>query len=70
MKDAGLRVRVEKQLREDFGTACRLQGRRAADVLREFMRDFADREFNGRQGLLFEQEKNRVQQSTSGLTTR
>ena len=43
-KDAGLRLRVEKELRQDFVEACRASGKPAAQVLREFMRDFVARE--------------------------
>lgn len=43
-KDAGLRLRVEKELRQDFVEACRATGKPAAQVLREFMRDFVARE--------------------------
>jgi len=39
-KDAGLRVRVEKSLRQEFVDACRADGRSAAEVLREFMRAY------------------------------
>jgi hypothetical protein len=39
-KDAGLRIRVERQLRDEFLEACRLQDRPAAQVLREFMRRY------------------------------
>lgn len=43
-KDAGLRVRVERELREQFLAACREQDKPAAQVLREFMRRYvADR---------------------------
>lgn len=52
MKDAGLRVRVEKELREEFVGACRLQGFKAAAVLRDFMRDYVQRESGGRQSSL------------------
>jgi len=40
VKDAGFRVRVEKILRQEFVDACRGNGRSAADVLREFMREY------------------------------
>ena len=53
MKDAGLRVRVEKELREEFVGACRLQGRPAAEVLRDFMRAYVAQGQNGRQVSLF-----------------
>lgn len=39
-KDAGLRLRVEKTLRQEFVDACRAEGRSAAEVLREFMRAY------------------------------
>jgi len=40
MKDAGLRIRVQRDLREQFLDACRTQDKPAAQVLREFMRDY------------------------------
>ena len=40
MKDSGLRIRVERELREKFLALCREQDRPAAQVLREFMRDY------------------------------
>jgi len=40
MKDAGLRIRVQRDLREKFLEACREQDKPAAQVLREFMRDY------------------------------
>lgn len=39
-KDAGLRLRVEKALRQQFVDACRADGRTAAEVMREFMRTY------------------------------
>ena len=42
-KDAGLRIRVERDLRDEFLEACRAQDRPAAQVLREFMRDYVAR---------------------------
>jgi hypothetical protein len=39
-KDVGLRVRVERGLRDDFLEACRLLDRPAAQVIREFMRSY------------------------------
>jgi predicted transcriptional regulator len=39
-KDSGLRIRVERELREKFLALCRAQDRPAAQVLREFMRDY------------------------------
>ena len=40
MKDVGLRIRIQKELRAQFLEACREQDRPAAQVLREFMRDY------------------------------
>lgn len=42
MKDAGLRIRVQKELRDKFIEACRRRDVPAAQVLREFMRGFVD----------------------------
>lgn len=39
-KDAGLRLRVERTLREEFVDACRADGLPAAQVLRDFMRQY------------------------------
>lgn len=37
MKDAGLRIRVQRDLRDRFIAACREQDKPAAQMLREFM---------------------------------
>ncbi|WP_206066183.1 hypothetical protein [Novosphingobium sp. ERN07] len=42
MKDAGFRIRVQKELREQFVAACKAQDKPAAQVLREFMRDYVE----------------------------
>jgi len=42
-KDAGLRIRVERALREEFLEACRADDRPAAQILREFMRGYVKR---------------------------
>jgi predicted DNA-binding protein len=42
MKDSGLRIRVERQLREKFLELCREQDRPASQVLREFMRQYIE----------------------------
>jgi hypothetical protein len=41
-KDAGLRIRVERSLRERFVETCQAQDRSAAQVIREFMRAYVD----------------------------
>lgn len=40
MKDVGLRIRVQRHLRDAFLEACRADDRPAAQVLREFMREY------------------------------
>lgn len=40
MKDVGLRIRVQRELREQFLDACKAQDKPAAQVLREFMREY------------------------------
>ena len=40
MKDVGLRIRVQRDLREAFLEICRAQDKPAAQVLREFMRAY------------------------------
>ena len=40
MKDAGMRIRVEQDLREEFVATCQAKHVPAAQVLREFMRGY------------------------------
>ena len=40
MKDVGLRIRVQRGLRDQFLEVCRAQDKPAAQVLREFMRNY------------------------------
>jgi hypothetical protein len=54
MKDSGFRIRVQRELREQFLAACKAQDKPAAQVLREFMRDFV--EAHPAQSLLDEQK--------------
>lgn len=42
MKDAGLRIRIDRELREQFLSACREDDKPAAQVLREFMRSYVE----------------------------
>jgi predicted transcriptional regulator len=39
-KDSGFRIRVERDLREKFIELCRAQDRPAAQVIRDFMRQY------------------------------
>lgn len=43
MKDSGLRIRVQRELRDRFNEACRVEDKSAAQVLREFMRAYVER---------------------------
>ena len=43
LKDSGLRIRVQHQLREEFLELCRSQDKAAAQVIREFMREYIAR---------------------------
>jgi len=55
MKDAGMRIRVEPDLRAAFVEVCRAQDVSAAQVLRAFMRDYIEhRKTFSTQGKLFE----------------
>ncbi|MCL4824707.1 MAG: hypothetical protein KJZ57_10880 [Anaerolineales bacterium] len=52
-KDVGLRIRVEKELREAFQGACMAEKRGASEVLREFMQAYAKRHQGGLQADMF-----------------
>jgi hypothetical protein len=39
-KDSGLRIRIERPLRDEFMRVCRSQDKPASQVLRQFMRDY------------------------------
>jgi hypothetical protein len=52
-KDVGLRIRIERELREAFQGACLAENRNASEVLREFMKAFAERHQGGLQADLF-----------------
>jgi predicted transcriptional regulator len=44
MKDSGLRIRVQRDLRDKFLQVCRAQDKPAAQVIREFMRHYVERQ--------------------------
>lgn len=52
-KDVGIRIRVEKELRDSFQGACDVENRSASEVLRDFMRSFAEQRLGGMQPSLF-----------------
>ena len=55
-KDSGMRIRIERELRDAFVQACQSQGLIAAEVLRDFMRGFAAKH-STEQAMLFGQSK-------------
>lgn len=42
MKDSALRIRIQRDLHDRFLKVCRSQDKPAAQVLREFMRDYVE----------------------------
>ena len=63
-KDVGLRIRVDKALRESFQGACLSENKRASEVLREFMQLFSDSHQGGMQAGLFTSSVAKPQRST------
>ena len=53
VKDAGLRIRIERGLRDDFLEVCRMQDKPAAQVIREFIHDYIVEHKDSAQGTLF-----------------
>ncbi|MGC8537301.1 MAG: hypothetical protein ACP5QR_17615, partial [Rhizomicrobium sp.] len=51
MKDAAIRIRVEKDLHASFKAACQAGSRQASDVLREFMEAYIERHPSGQSEL-------------------
>jgi len=51
MKDAAIRIRVEKDLHASFKAACQAGNRQASDVLREFMKNYIERHPAGQREL-------------------
>lgn len=62
LKNCGLRIRLEKELREAFVEACRAQNIGASDVLRDFMRAYTDKHYRG-QADLFSKSKEKTNDS-------
>jgi len=42
-KDSGLRIRVQRELRDKFLSVCQAQDKPAAQVVREFMREYVQK---------------------------
>jgi hypothetical protein len=47
MKDAALRIRVQRELRAQFLSVCKAQDKPAAQVLRDFMREYVNHHSSG-----------------------
>ena len=56
MKDAGMRIRVEEDLRKKFVEICKKNDVSAAQVIRGFMRDFVEKHDTVNQCQLFEKQ--------------
>jgi hypothetical protein len=54
IKESGLRIRVESQLRESFLLVCKKNDLTAAQVLRAFMRSYIEQQSLGKQSDLFQ----------------
>jgi hypothetical protein len=52
-KDVGVRIRVERELRDAFQQACAAENRQASDLIRDFMRSYSEQRGNGLQYGLF-----------------
>lgn len=59
-KDSGMRIRVEKELREAFVKACKAHDRHASDVLRDFMRTFTEQHLRGQAELFTDSRRKRT----------
>lgn len=50
MKDVGLRIRIDRELRAQFLKVCKQEDKPAAQVIREFMRHYVDEREDSAQG--------------------
>lgn len=57
VKDAGIRIRVEKNLRSAFADACQAENKQASDVLRDFMKAYVARSQGGQGDLFLERRE-------------
>ena len=55
MKESGLRIRVENDLREAFLSTCKNEDLTAAQVIRAFMRTYVEQRGGGLQTELFQE---------------
>lgn len=52
-KDVGMRIRIDRQLRDEFVDACRVEDEPASAVLRRFMREYVASHAEPKQADLF-----------------
>jgi len=62
-KDSGFRIRVQSDLREKFVELCRAQDKPAAQVLREYMREYVARHESANDG---NSSKRKKKQNSNG----
>jgi len=65
VKDAGIRIRVEKNLRSAFSVACQAENKQASDVLREFMEAYVARYQGGQSDLFSERREDKVRSAAA-----
>lgn len=65
VKDAGIRIRVDKALRSAFAAACQADNKQASDVLRDFMEVYVARHQGGQGDLFSERRQEEVKPTTS-----
>ena len=58
-KDAGMRIRVERLLRDEFLDVCRAQDLPAAQVIRAFMREYVKKQKDAQEPDASEQKRSK-----------
>jgi hypothetical protein len=53
-KSVGIRIRVERNLRDAFAQACRDNGSTSSEVIRQLMQEYVEKNYSSRQLDLFE----------------
>lgn len=56
-KTAALRIRIESMLHQQFIATCKDQDIKASELLRDFMRNYVERNAGGKQAQLFQERK-------------
>lgn len=68
MKESGLRIRVENELREEFLLACKKHDLTGAQVLRSFMRSYVEVQRIGKKSTKFKNTFDNTSNFGSGVT--